>query len=44
MAVIGHQAGLLVAGDAIFHEGGGVIEGPEPFFNDVARSRDSSWQ
>jgi glyoxylase-like metal-dependent hydrolase (beta-lactamase superfamily II) len=41
MAVIDHQAGLLVAGDAIFSEGGGVVEGPERFFNDVAQSRDS---
>ena len=41
MAVIDHQAGLLVAGDAIFTEDGGVVEGPERFFNDVAQSRDS---
>lgn len=41
MAVIDHQAGLLVAGDAIFTEAGGVVEGPERFFNDVAQSRDS---
>ena len=41
MAVIDHQAGLLVAGDAIFTEGGGVIEGPERFFDDVSQSHDS---
>jgi len=41
MAVIDHQAGLLVAGDAIFTEGGGVVEGPERFFDDIAQSRDS---
>ena len=41
MAVIDHQAGLLVAGDAIFTDGGGVVEGPERFFNDVPLSRDS---
>lgn len=41
MAVIDHAAGLLVAGDAIFTEGGGVVEGPERFFNDVPTSRDS---
>jgi len=41
MAVIDHQAGLLVAGDAIFTEAGGVVEGPERFFDDIALSRDS---
>lgn len=41
MAVIDHQAGVLVAGDAIFSEAGGVIEGPERFFADVPQSRDS---
>lgn len=41
MAVIDHQAGLLVAGDAIFTEDGGVVEGPERFFNDVPESRES---
>lgn len=41
MAVIDHTAGLLVAGDAIFSEDGGVVEGPERFFNDVPTSRDS---
>ncbi len=41
MAVIDHTAGLLVAGDAIFTDGGGVIEGPERFFDDIPRSRDT---
>ena len=41
IAVIDHQAGLLVAGDAIFTEAGAAIEGPERFFADVPRSRDS---
>lgn len=41
MAVIDHQAGLLVAGDAIFTEDGGVVEGPERFFNDIPLSHDS---
>lgn len=41
MAVIDHTAGLLVAGDAIFTEDGGVIEGPERFFNDVPTSQRS---
>ena len=41
MAVIDHQAGLLVAGDAIFTEAGGVVEGPARFFDDVPQSRDS---
>ncbi|NOX31997.1 MAG: MBL fold metallo-hydrolase [Actinobacteria bacterium] len=41
MAVIDHQAGLLVAGDAIFSEGGVPIEGPSQFFSDVPQSRDS---
>lgn len=41
MAVIDHQAGLLVAGDAIFSEGGAVVEGPERFFADVPESRES---
>ncbi|MEM7273636.1 MAG: MBL fold metallo-hydrolase [Actinomycetota bacterium] len=41
MAVIDHAAGLLVAGDAIFTDGGAVIEGPERFFEDVERSRDT---
>ena len=41
MAVIDHQAGLLVAGDAIFTEEGGVVEGPERFFSDVPQSRES---
>ncbi len=39
MAVIDHNAGLLVAGDAIFTEDGGVIEGPEQFFDDIPTSR-----
>lgn len=39
MSVIDHAAGLLIAGDAIFTEGGGVIEGPERFFDDVPQSR-----
>ena len=41
MAVIDHQAGVLVAGDAIFSEAGGVVEGPERFFDDIPQSRDS---
>jgi glyoxylase-like metal-dependent hydrolase (beta-lactamase superfamily II) len=41
MCVIDHGAGLLVAGDAIFSEAGGVIEGPERFFADVDQSRES---
>ncbi len=40
-AVIDHDAGLLVAGDAIFGEGSAVIEGPERFFADVSLSRQS---
>lgn len=31
--------GLLVAGDALFTEGGQVIEGPERFFEDIPQSR-----
>lgn len=41
MCVIDHAAGLLVAGDAIFSEAGGVIEGPERFFADVDESRET---
>lgn len=41
MAVIDHDAGLLLAGDAIFTEGDAAIEGPERFFDDVPQSRDS---
>ncbi|MEM7094586.1 MAG: MBL fold metallo-hydrolase [Actinomycetota bacterium] len=41
MCVIDHQASLLVAGDAIFGDAGGVVEGPERFFADVAESRES---
>jgi glyoxylase-like metal-dependent hydrolase (beta-lactamase superfamily II) len=41
MAAIDHDSGLLVAGDAIFTESGGVIEGPERFFDDVPASRRS---
>lgn len=41
MAVIDHAAGLLVAGDAIFSEDGGVVEGPAQFFADIPQSRDS---
>jgi glyoxylase-like metal-dependent hydrolase (beta-lactamase superfamily II) len=41
MAVIDHDAGLLVAGDAIFIDGDAVIEGPERFFSDVPTSRDT---
>lgn len=41
MAVIDHTAGLLVAGDAIFTEDGGVIEGPERFFDDIPTSHDT---
>jgi len=41
MAVIDHQAGLLVAGDAIFADAGVPIEGPSQFFTDVPQSRDS---
>ena len=39
MAVIDHQAGLLVAGDALFSENGGVVEGPPRFYDDIAQSR-----
>lgn len=41
MAVIDHDVGLLIAGDAIFTENGVAIEGPERFFSDVSRSQDS---
>lgn len=41
IVVIDHQAGVLVAGDAIFTDGGGVVEGPERFFDNVPQSRDS---
>jgi len=41
MAVIDHLAGVLVAGDAIFTEDGGVVEGPARFFADVPESRES---
>lgn len=41
MAAIDHSAGLLVAGDAVFVEDGGVVEGPAQFFADVPQSRDS---
>ncbi len=41
MAVIDHDAGLLIAGDAIFTEADRAIEGPERFFSDVPRSRES---
>ncbi len=41
MAVIDHAAGLLVAGDAVFTEDGGVIEGPERFFDDIPMSRET---
>jgi glyoxylase-like metal-dependent hydrolase (beta-lactamase superfamily II) len=41
MAVIDHGVGLLVAGDAIFSEDGGVIEGPPRFFEDIPRSRET---
>lgn len=39
MCVIDHAAGLLVAGDAIFSEDGGVVEGPPQFFADIEESR-----
>ncbi|MEM7324059.1 MAG: MBL fold metallo-hydrolase [Actinomycetota bacterium] len=41
MAAIDHDAGVLVAGDAIFTEGAAAIEGPERFFADVPESRRS---
>ncbi len=41
LCAIDHTAGLLVAGDALFTDGGGVVEGPEQFFEDVPRSRQS---
>ncbi|MGI9616116.1 MAG: MBL fold metallo-hydrolase, partial [Acidimicrobiales bacterium] len=41
MAAIDHDAGLLIAGDAIFTEGETAIEGPERFFSDVPESRES---
>ncbi len=41
IAVIDHDAGLLVAGDAIFTDGGTALEGPDRFFDDVPLSRQS---
>ena len=41
IAAIDHQAGLLIAGDAIFVEGGQAVEGPERFFLSVNESRRS---
>lgn len=41
MAAIDHQAGLLIAGDAIFTEEGEAVEGSERFFMSVAESRRS---
>lgn len=41
MAVLDETTGLLVAGDAVFTEGGGVVEGPEQFFSDIPQSRQS---
>ena len=41
MAVIDHAAGLLVAGDALFTNSGGVSEGPPRFFDDIPQSRDT---
>ncbi len=41
IAVIDHDAGLLVAGDAIFTDGGSALEGPDRFFDDVPLSRQS---
>lgn len=41
MAVIDREAGVFVAGDAIFTQDGGVVEGPERFFADVPQSRES---
>lgn len=39
MCVLDDNTGLLVAGDALFTEGGQVIEGPERFFEDIPQSR-----
>ena len=39
MAVIDHTSGLLVAGDAIWTEDGGVAEGPARFFDDIPSSQ-----
>ena len=39
MAVIDHSAGLLVAGDTLWTEDGGVAEGPARFFDDVPGSQ-----
>ena len=41
IAVIDHDAGILVAGDAIFTDNGSVIEGPERFFEDIPESRET---
>ncbi len=41
MAVFDETTGLLVAGDAIFTEDGGVTEGPPRFFSDIPESRES---
>lgn len=39
MAALDTDTGLLVAGDALFTEGGAAIEGPARFFADVPQSR-----
>ena len=41
ICVIDHDAGVLVAGDAIFGQDGGVMEGPPQFFTDIEESRRS---
>ncbi len=42
ISVIDHDAGLVVAGDALWaEEGTSVVEGPKRFFEDVEQSRDS---
>ncbi len=38
MSVIDHDAGLLVAGDAVWTENGGVIAGPDRFNTDTAEA------
>jgi len=41
MAVIDHDTGLLVAGDAIFTAAGAAVEGPDQFFDDIPLNRES---
>lgn len=41
MAVIDHQNGLLVAGDALWTDNGSALEGPAQFFSDIDESRET---